>query len=102
MSKPVTRKHLAKVLTVTKQSGVKRHFVLIGGRWYLNGSSDTSVPTKSKDGFWDDESLKAILEKRSFYTPPKRLPNTTKVVKPLYTFANGLLNKSSTEFRFET
>lgn len=68
MSKPVTRKHLAKVLTVTKQSGVKRHFVLIGGRWYLNGSSDTSVPTKSKDGFWDDESLKAILEKRSHYT----------------------------------
>ena len=68
MSKPVTRKHSAKVLTITKRNGVKRHFVLIGGRWYLNGSSDTSVPTKSKDGFWDDESFKAILERRSPYT----------------------------------
>lgn len=68
MSKPVIRKHSAKVLTITKRNGVKCHFVLIGGRWYLNGDSDASVPTKSKDGFWDDESLKEILERRSHYT----------------------------------
>lgn len=68
MSKRCIRKHSAKVLTITTRSGAKRHFVLIGGLWYLNGSSDTSVPTKSKDGFWDDESFKAILERRSYYT----------------------------------
>lgn len=68
MSKPVIRKHSAKVLTILSKRGYKIHYVLIGGGWYLNGNSNTSVPTKSKDGFWDDEGIKQIMLNRARYS----------------------------------
>lgn len=63
------RKHSAKVLTLRN---VKRafsddveetlHFVLIGGVWCYNGTSDLNYLSKaSKDGFWEYD-IKYILE----------------------------------------
>lgn len=55
------RKHSAKVLTIVDKTGEKHHYVLIGGRFYYNGGTQTGVKTKSKDGFWDDEGIKSFL-----------------------------------------
>ena len=81
------RKHSAKVLTlrnvVERDHEVSRHFVLIGGFWYYNGSSDMAfISFSDKDGFWTDNGIKGVLEnsfpltleevKKCFYTGPNK------------------------------
>lgn len=54
------RKHSAKVLTLKnvltppflKAEEETIHFVLIGGRWYYNGTNSFTVSKSEKDGFW--------------------------------------------------
>ena len=63
----MSRKHSAKVLTlrniVKGDKEVSLHYVLIGGRWYYNGSSDTAfISSSDKDGFWTDKGIKGVLE----------------------------------------
>lgn len=83
------RKHSAKVLTlrniVRSYSNCENetiHFVLIGGLWYYNGTSNLNLLSKShKDGFWEHD-IKYILEnspefvlgeiKRCFYHGPNK------------------------------
>ena len=89
MSKPVTRKHSAKVLTlknVADSLGRNRtlHFTLIGGEWYYSGTSEINVSISEPDGFWKESiaklvtlnspfSLKSI--KNSFYHGPNKSMN---------------------------
>lgn len=85
----MVRKHSAKVLTlrniVRPYSNCENetiHFVLIGGLWYYNGTSNLNLLSKSnKDGFWEYD-IKYILEnspefvlgeiKRCFYHGPNK------------------------------
>lgn len=60
MSKPVIRKHSAKVLSITDQTGEVFHYVLVGGKWYYNGRSGFNLSINAKDGFFLD-SIKEIL-----------------------------------------
>lgn len=60
MSKPVTRKHSARVLSITDRTGEVHHYVLIGGKWYYNGRSGFDLSINAKDGFFLD-SIKDIL-----------------------------------------
>lgn len=70
------RKHSAKVLTlrnvlVFPSSGKGEeetiHFVLVGGRWYYNGTNNFTVRISEKDGFWK-HTFKDILESSAKYT----------------------------------
>ena len=67
------RKHSAKVLTLrnvtTAPAGEEEttHFVLIGGRWYYNGTNSFNVSKSEKDGFWK-HTFKELLEDYSNYT----------------------------------
>lgn len=83
------RKHSAKVLTLRNverafSDDVEEtlHFVLIGGSWHYNGTSNLNHLSKShKDGFWEYD-IKYILEdgpkfslgeiKRCFYHGPNK------------------------------
>lgn len=73
MSKPVTRKHSAKVLTlrnvVDDCKGIERtlHFTLIGGRWHYSGTSEISVSKSDKDGFWK-ETISQILRDNNVFS----------------------------------
>ena len=60
MSKLITRKHSAKVLSVTDRTGEVFHYVLIGGKWYYNGRSGLELSINAKDGFFLS-SIKNIL-----------------------------------------
>jgi hypothetical protein len=82
------RKHSAKVLTlrniVMPLTGKKEetlHFVLIGGRWWYNGTNSFNVLKSEKDGFWKNDfkyilsgtpaySLKEV--KKFFYEGPNK------------------------------
>lgn len=84
------RKHSAKVLTLrnvltSALSGEGEeetiHFVLVGGRWWYNGTNDFTVGISEKDGFWKN-NIKEVLSvsanytlgevKRYFYHGPKK------------------------------
>ena len=86
MSKPVIRKHSAKVLTlrnVVDELGRERtlHFTLIGGNWHYSGTSEITISKSDKDGFWK-EPIAQILSmdkefplssiKSSFYRGPNK------------------------------
>lgn len=70
------RKHSAKILTLrnvltSALSGEGEeetiHFVLVGGRWWYNGTNDFTVGISEKDGFWK-HTFKDILESSAKYT----------------------------------
>ena len=70
------RRHSAKVLTLrnvlmSSPSGEEEeetiHFVLVGGRWYYNGTNNFTVGISEKDGFWK-HTFKDILECSAKYT----------------------------------
>ena len=84
------RKHSAKVLTLRNvlmfpSSGEGEeetiHFVLVGGRWYYNGTNSFTVSKSDKDGFWKN-NFKQLLEdgdpltlgnvKKYFYHGPNK------------------------------
>lgn len=66
-------KHYAKVLTLRNvaisPTGKEEtiHFVLVGGRWWYNGTSDITAGISEKDGFWK-HTFKDILEIKAIYT----------------------------------
>lgn len=66
MSKPIVRKHSAKVLSAVDKDGAKKFYVLIGGLWYYNGNDQLSLPPNSRmpNGIWRD-SIATILKERS-------------------------------------
>lgn len=86
MSKPIIRKHSARVLTlknVVDSQGVERtlHFTLIGGKWHYSGTSEINVSLSGADGFWKETFAKIISMgggfslsqiKRSFYHGPNK------------------------------
>lgn len=68
------RKHSAKVLTLrnvlmplTGKEEETIHFVLIGGRWYYNGTNAFEVTKSLKDGFWKN-NIKEVLSVSANYT----------------------------------
>lgn len=67
------RKHSAKVLTLRNVTTAPAdeeetiHFVLVGGRWWYNGTNDFTVGISEKDGFWK-HTFKDILESSAKYT----------------------------------
>lgn len=68
------RKHSAKVLTLrnvriglTGDEEETIHFVLIGGRWYYNGTNSFLVRKSEKDGFWHN-NIKELLSVSANYT----------------------------------
>lgn len=81
------RKHSAKVLTLrnvlppTGKEEETLHFVLIGGRWWCNGTSSFSLYMSDKDGFWK-KNFKQLVEdsyplslgnvKKHFYHGPNK------------------------------
>lgn len=79
------RKHSAKVLTLRNvlsgDKEITKHFVLIGGLWYYNGSTDTECLSISDKGFWKF-SIAEILKdgfpisleriKNAFYHGPNK------------------------------
>lgn len=72
----MVRKHSAKVLTLrnvlmfpSNGEGEEEtiHFVLVGGRWYYNGTNSFHVSLSEKDGFWK-HTFKELLESSANYT----------------------------------
>lgn len=65
------RKHSAKVLTlrntVISTSEETIHFVLIGGRWYYNGTDSFTIRKSEKDGFWKN-TFNELLTGKAHYT----------------------------------
>lgn len=57
---PVLRKHSALVTTYTDKEGMKWHYIYIGGKYYLAGSSSSIFAGCAKDGFWEDSITKMI------------------------------------------
>ncbi len=72
------RKHSAKVLTlrnvVDGDRVISRHFVLIGGMWYYNGSSNMAFSPATESGFWTNFGVNDIL-KTSFPLTLERIKN---------------------------
>lgn len=71
MSKPVIRKHSAKVLTLKNVvDGYNKertlHFVLIGGQWHYSGTSEITVSKSDKDGFWKEPIAQILSMKSAF------------------------------------
>lgn len=66
MSKPIIRKHSAKVLSAIDKDGARKFYVLIGGLWYYNGNSGLPLSPLSRmpNGIWRD-SIATILNGRS-------------------------------------
>ena len=70
MSKPIVRKHSAKVISAIDKWGGRKFYVLIGGLWYYNGNARLSLSANSRmpNGIWRD-SIATILNVRgSGYT----------------------------------
>lgn len=57
---PVLRKHSALVTTYTDKEGFKWHYIHIGGKYYLAGSSLSIFDGCAKDGFWESSITKLI------------------------------------------
>ena len=82
------RKHSAKVLTLrnvilplTGKEEETLHFVLIGGRWWYNGTNSFSVSKSEKDGFWKNNFKQLVVDsypltlgnvKKHFYHGPNK------------------------------
>ena len=66
MSKPIIRKHSAKVLSAIDTNGERKFYALIGGLWYYNGNDalSLSAATRTPNGIWRD-SIATILSERS-------------------------------------
>ena len=67
MSKPIIRKHSAKVLSAIDKWGERKFYVLIGGLWYYNGNDQIPLSANSRmpNGIWRD-SITTILNERGY------------------------------------
>ncbi|WJN63662.1 hypothetical protein Erwinia_phage_Aioli_00014 [Erwinia phage Aioli] len=63
------RKHSAKVLSATMKDGDVYHYVLVGGKWFYNGSKNVNISSgAAKDGFWFDPIAEIITRSCGGYT----------------------------------
>ena len=69
MSKPIIRKHSAKVLSAITKDGARKFYVLVGGLWYYNGNDQLPLSANSRmpNGIWRD-SIADIVEERASNT----------------------------------
>ena len=70
MSKPIVRKHSAKVISAINKRGGRIFYVLIGGLWYYNGNNQLSLSANSRmpNGIWRDSIATILNERGSGYT----------------------------------
>lgn len=66
MSKPIIRKHSAKVLSAISKDGARKFYALVGGQWYYCGNASLPLTPLSRmpNGIWRD-SIADIIEGRS-------------------------------------
>ena len=70
MSKPIVRKHSAKVISAINKRGERIFYVLIGGLWYYNGNDQLSLSANSRmpNGIWRDSIATILNERGPCYT----------------------------------